>query len=134
MEDKKTVGPGGKRSSLGIMIDRVNTESIIPSIPLVQKVACIDHCAARVTEILSNRTLEIVVSRKDISSEDCLARVDLFCRNLIVRDIHQMDRVDVIDGKLKSNFIFWSDTTYMHMHIYTYIYALKLTSVVWGPP
>lgn len=101
MEDKKTVGPDGKRSSLGIMIDRVNTESIIPSIPLVQKVACIDHCAARVTEILINRTLEIVVSRKDISSEDCLARVDLFCRNLIARDIHQMDRVDVIDGKLK---------------------------------
>ena len=101
MEKKSGVGEDGRRSSLGMKIDRRNDDSILPAIPLVQKNACIDHAAARVTETLINLTLETVVSRKDVASEDSLARVDIFCRNLAARDIHQMDRVGVVDGKLK---------------------------------
>ena len=101
MESKRDIGADGLRSSLGFRIDRINSDSILPSIPLVRKVACIDHCAARVTETLINLTLETVVSRKDVASEESLAGVDIFCRNLAARDIHQMDRVGVVDGKLK---------------------------------
>ena len=101
MESKRDIGADGLQSSIGFRIYRINSESISPFIPLVRKVACIDHCAARVTETLINLTLETVVSRKDVASEESLAGVDIFCRNLAARDIHQMDRVGVVDGKLK---------------------------------
>ena len=100
MEKKSGVGEDGRRSSLGMKIDRRSDGSILSAIPLVQKVAYIDH-AAQVTETLRNLTLETIVSRKDVASEDLLARADIFCCNLAARDIHEMDRVEVVDGKLK---------------------------------
>ena len=82
MESKRDIGADGLRSSKGFRIYRINSDSILPFIPLVRKVACIDHCAARVTETLINLTLETVVSKKDEASEDILAGVDILCRNL----------------------------------------------------
>ena len=82
MESKRDIGADGLQSSIGFRIYRINSESISPFIPLVRKVACIDHCAARVTETLINMTLETVVSKKDVASEEFLAGVDILFRNL----------------------------------------------------
>ena len=102
MEHKDAVGVDGRRLSLDLTINRVNSFSPLPSISLVNKVACIDHCAARVAETLIQLTLTTVVQRKDVSSEDTLARADKFCQNLSARDVFQVDsRADIIDGKLK---------------------------------
>lgn len=100
-EDKTLVGPDGKRSSLEIQIDRQNPDSLLSAIPLVNKVTCIDHAAARVAEKLINLTLDHLIDQKDINSEASTTRIENFCSNLKRRDISQMDRVAVVNGKLQ---------------------------------
>ena len=54
--------------------------------------ACVDHGIARVTEIHINLTLHMIVSMKDVTSEESLAIVDIRFRN---------DRMEVVVGKPK---------------------------------
>lgn len=101
-ERKKETGPSGRRSELNIAIDRENTDSLLPAIPLVNKVMCIDHCAGRVAEKLIRLTLEAIMSTIYSTDRDkAMEYISNFITNLTDRDVPQASRIEIVDHKIK---------------------------------
>ena len=101
MEDKDVTGADGLRSSMNMSINRCNPDSLLPSIPLIRKVMCIDHAAARVAEKLINLTLDTIVDETSVKVKgDVMWRVDLFCDRLRQRDV-LTGHIDIVNGKVQ---------------------------------
>lgn len=100
-ENKDATGPDGRRSTLGISINRQNPDTLLPAIPLTHKVICIDHAASRIAEKLINVTLTVLMELYSTQPDEAVVRVKNFCCNLQERDVHQAHRIEIVGGKLK---------------------------------
>ena len=105
-EERGTTGHDGRRSSLNIQIDRNNTASLLPAIPLNRKIPCIDHCASRVAEKLIRLSLESVMHLYSTDQTQCLELVNNFINNLVSRNVDQAPMLQVVNGKIQVSLIF----------------------------